>query len=84
MMRRLLDRAHPARIVVAGGDSSGEVTSALDIKALTVAAELSPGATLCRAWSTNRDRDGLEIVLKGGQIGQADFFDLARSGTRAG
>ena len=83
VMKRLLARAHPTRIVVAGGDSSGEVASALDIQALTVTAGLSPGAPLCRAWSTNADRDGLEIVLKGGQIGQADFFGLARSGVRA-
>ena len=79
VMKRLLDRARPTRVVVAGGDSSGEVTSALDIEALTVTAGLSPGAPLCRAWSTNPARDGLEIVLKGGQMGAADFFGLARS-----
>lgn len=83
VMARLLDRARPTRIVVAGGDSSGEVASALHIEALTVAAGLSPGAPLCRAWSTDPRRDGLEIVLKGGQIGQADFFGLARTGVRA-
>lgn len=80
VMKRLLDRASPSRIVIAGGDSSGEVASALEIDALTVSAALSPGAPLCRAWSTNRRRDGLEIVLKGGQIGPADFFGLARGG----
>lgn len=80
VMKRLLDRARPKRIVVAGGDSSGEVASALDIDALTVSAALSPGAPLCRAWSMNPARDGLEIVLKGGQIGPPDFFGLARSG----
>jgi uncharacterized protein YgbK (DUF1537 family) len=84
VMKRLLDRAHPSRIVVAGGDSSGEVASALDIEALTVAAGLSPGAPLCRAWSNNPNRDGLEIVLKGGQIGPADFFGLARNGDQGG
>ena len=78
VVKRLLERARPTRVVVAGGDSSGEVASALDIEALTVSAGLSAGAPLCRAWSTNPDRDGLEIVLKGGQIGQADFFGLAR------
>jgi len=70
------------RIVIAGGDSSGEVAIALDIDALTVIAGLSPGAPLCRAWSTNADRDGLEIVLKGGQMGRDDFFGLARGGVR--
>lgn len=78
VMKRLVDRAHPTRIVIAGGDSSGEVASVLDIQALTVTAGLSPGAPLCRAWSADPDRDGLEIVLKGGQIGKEDFFGRAR------
>jgi len=82
VMKRLLDRTRLDRIVIAGGDSSGEVAIALDIDALTVIAGLSPGAPLCRAWSTNADRDGLEIVLKGGQIGRDDFFGLARGGVR--
>jgi hypothetical protein len=53
------------RIAIAGGDSSGEVASALDIAALSVCAGLAPGAPLCRAWSDIRRRDGLELVLKG-------------------
>jgi 3-oxoisoapionate kinase len=84
VMRRLLDRAAPKRVVVAGGDSSGEVASALDILALTVTAGLAPGAPLCRAWSDLPARDGLEIVLKGGQLGGADFFGRVRSGGAAG
>jgi 3-oxoisoapionate kinase len=79
-MRRVLDRAKPSRIVVAGGDSAGEVASALGIEALTVVAGIAPGAPLCRAWSPLPSRDGLEIVLKGGQMGSADFFGLARDG----
>ena len=78
VMRRLLDSTPLQRVVVAGGDSSGEVASALDIEALTVSAGLAPGAPLCRAWSSVPRRDGLEIVLKGGQIGGADFFGRAR------
>jgi uncharacterized protein YgbK (DUF1537 family) len=80
IMRRLLDRAAPTRVVVAGGDSSGAVASALDIAALSIAAGLSPGAPLCRAWSARPERDGLEIVLKGGQMGGDDFFGRVRAG----
>lgn len=80
VMQRVLDRACPTRIVVAGGDSAGEVASALDIEALTVTGGLAPGAPLCRAWSRNATRDGLELVLKGGQMGAADFFGLVRAG----
>jgi uncharacterized protein YgbK (DUF1537 family) len=80
VMRQLLDRVELSRVVVAGGDSSGEVASTLGIDALSVAAGLAPGAPLCRAWSSSARRDGLEIVLKGGQIGGADFFGTVRTG----
>ncbi|HEV7915011.1 MAG TPA: 3-oxo-isoapionate kinase OiaK [Albitalea sp.] len=80
VMRRLLDRAPLRRVVVAGGDSSGEVASALDVVALTVAAGLAPGAPLCRAWSASPQRDGLELVLKGGQMGAPSFFGAVRAG----
>ena len=81
--RNLLDRV-PAlrRLVVAGGDSSGEVASALGVQALTIAAQLTAGAPLCRATSRDARRDGLEIVLKGGQMGAVDFFGMARDGVR--
>ncbi|WP_349744594.1 3-oxo-isoapionate kinase OiaK [Roseateles cavernae] len=82
LMRRLLDRAPQrlTRIAVAGGDSSGAVASALDIAALSVVAGLAPGAPLCRAWSDHSARDGLEIVLKGGQMGGVDVFADVRRG----
>ncbi|GHC86198.1 type III effector Hrp-dependent outer domain-containing protein [Pseudorhodoferax aquiterrae] len=84
LMRAVLDRVPTLRrIAVAGGDSSGEVAGALGITALTVAAGLAPGAPLCRAWSDLPQRDGLEIVLKGGQMGGADFFARVRDGTVA-
>lgn len=81
VMHGLLERA-PAlrRVAVAGGDSSGEVAAALGIQALTVSAGLAPGAPLCRAWSGDPRRDGLEIVLKGGQMGGEDFFVRLRDG----
>ncbi|CDY74779.1 Predicted pyridoxine biosynthesis protein (probably from glycolaldehide) [Caballeronia glathei] len=80
VMRQLLDRVELPRVVVAGGDSSGEVAGALGISALSVAGGLAPGAPLCRAWSALARRDGLEIVLKGGQIGDASFFGAVREG----
>jgi uncharacterized protein YgbK (DUF1537 family) len=80
VMRRLLDTVPLSRVVVAGGDSSGEVASKLGIDALSVAASLVPGAPLCRAWSDQKGRDGLEIVLKGGQMGTASFFGAVRAG----
>jgi uncharacterized protein YgbK (DUF1537 family) len=80
VMRCLLDASSVRRVVVAGGDSSGAVASHLGIQALTVAAGLAPGAPLCRAWSTRASRDGLEIVLKGGQMGAVSFYGDVLSG----
>ena len=80
VMRRLLDRTELRRIVVAGGDSSGAVASHLGVQAFTVAAGMAPGVPLCRAWSDNPRRDGLEIALKGGQLGAVSFYGDVRAG----
>ena len=80
VMRRLLDRTELRRIVVAGGDSSGAVASHLQVQAFTVAAGMAPGVPLCRAWSDNPRRDGLEIALKGGQLGAVSFYGDVRAG----
>ncbi|MDR9835390.1 3-oxo-isoapionate kinase OiaK [Herbaspirillum huttiense] len=82
-MRRLLEASPLQRIAIAGGDSSGEVASALDIAALSVCAGLAPGAPLCRAWSDHPGRDGLELVLKGGQVGARSFFGDVLEGRRS-
>ena len=74
VMRGLVERTTLQRIAIAGGDSSGAVASALDMAALTVSAGLAPGAPLCRIWSDSARMDGVEVVLKGGQMGTVDFF----------
>lgn len=63
------------RVVVAGGDTAGHAVRQLGIESLEVAAPLVPGSPLCRVSSGRASVDGLEIVLKGGQIGRADFFE---------
>ena len=81
VMCALLDRVPTLRrVAVTGGDSSGAVAAALDVQALTLQARLVPGAPLCRAWSGRPGRDGLEVVLKGGQMGGDDFFGQVRDG----
>ncbi len=80
IMRRILDGSSISRVVVAGGDSSGAVGSHLGIRALTLCAGMAPGVPLCRAWSDDPSRDGLEIALKGGQLGGINFYGLIQSG----
>lgn len=75
-------RAHPLqRLVVSGGDTSSLVMQRLSPDALRVAVRLAPGAPLCRAVSPQPHLARLEIALKGGQMGQADYFVRALRGT---
>lgn len=78
-LRKLLDQSGVRRAIVAGGDSSSHAMRELGINALTVAAQLSPGAPLCRAHVPGNQLDGLELVLKGGQMGPENFFELVRN-----
>jgi uncharacterized protein YgbK (DUF1537 family) len=69
------------RVVLCGGDTSSHAVQQLNLAALTFAGPLAPGAPLCRAHAEEAGGfDGLELVLKGGQIGPEDFFGIARVG----
>jgi uncharacterized protein YgbK (DUF1537 family) len=76
--RDLLARTGLRRVVVAGGDTSSYATQELGLYGLEMLAELTPGAPLCRGYSEDPRIDGLEIALKGGQMGKADYFGMAR------
>ena len=80
VMERILEVAPLRRIAVAGGDTSGDVASALDLFALTASAPLAPGSPLCRGWSDRPERSGLELALKGGQVGAPSFFGAVKAG----
>ena len=74
IVRRLLEETGVRRVAVAGGDTSGYVARHLGIFALEMLAPTAPGSPLCRAYSRRACSDGLEIVLKGGQMGGPDYF----------
>ena len=76
--RDLLAQNGLRRVVIAGGDTSSYATQELGLYGLEMLSELTPGAPLCRGYSNDARFDGLEIALKGGQMGKADFFGLAR------
>lgn len=74
ILRDILERSDIKRVCVAGGDTCGYAARQLGIYALQVLTPIAPGAPLCRASADNPRFDGLEIALKGGQNGIADFF----------
>ena len=79
ILRTLVDRMGLRRVAVSGGDTSGRVCEALDIYALKAVSPTIPGAAICRA-KANGPMDGLEIALKGGQMGSPDYFGWVRDG----
>lgn len=70
----------PRRMLIAGGDTSGYATRELGIYALECVSPLAPGAPLCLARSRHAAIDGLELALKGGQVGKADFIVRVKDG----
>lgn len=67
------------RAVISGGDSSGHAMRQLGLSALVAKAPTIPGAALCQAHGDG-PHDGLEIALKGGQMGSQDYFGWIRDG----
>ena len=80
MLRQIITATHVRRVVLAGGDTSSHAVSHLGLYALTWSAATQPGAPLCRAHSDSPELEGLELVLKGGQVGTEDFFERVRTG----
>jgi uncharacterized protein YgbK (DUF1537 family) len=48
---------------------------ALDAWGLSYVADMGAGASLCRVHSDDAALDGMEIMLKGGQMGSEDVFE---------
>lgn len=81
--REILRQRPVDRLLLSGGDTSSQVTQALAPDGLVVAARLTRGAPLCRMVASGQPwLDGLQVALKGGQMGDAGFFETARAGTR--
>jgi uncharacterized protein YgbK (DUF1537 family) len=81
LLRELVRTSGVRRVLIAGGDTATHSVKQLGFDALTFAAPLVPGVPLCRA-SAASQFDGLELALKGGQMGPEDFFANVRDGRR--
>jgi uncharacterized protein YgbK (DUF1537 family) len=68
------------RVGIAGGDTSTRVVQALGLWGLSYRSRPDPGVALCRAHSDDPALDGLELMLKGGQMGAVDLFDRLAAG----
>jgi 3-oxoisoapionate kinase len=80
LLRHLILESRVRRILIAGGDTATHAVNQLGLDALTFAASLAPGVPLCRAPAAGSPLDGIELALKGGQMGSDDFFAHVRDG----
>jgi uncharacterized protein YgbK (DUF1537 family) len=80
VLRELLAAAPVRRVIIAGGDTSGQIAHALEIESMEVAATATRGAPLMNIAAPGSPADGIEMIFKGGQIGAVDFFVRARDG----
>ena len=78
--RQCIEHCGLKRVILAGGDTSSHALGQLDIFALTTRFPLadSPGSPLCLAHSAVSSLDGIEIAMKGGQVGRDDYFTMLR------
>lgn len=81
LVGQLCDVGDIQRVVFAGGDTSSHAMRLIDADALEVVAfDEHQGGHVCRLVASEPALDGLEVVLKGGQIGGNDFFSRVQHG----
>jgi len=85
ILRRLVEEQQLTRAVIAGGDTSSHALRELHVQALTTLLPLpqTPGSPLCTAHGTYTATNGLQIALKGGQVGSDVYFAQIRDGLQA-
>lgn len=79
ILHDLVSKANLKRAIISGGDTSGYAIQKLEIFALTALAPTIPGAAIFLAHA-NGTMDGLQLALKGGQMGSRDYFGWVRDG----
>ncbi|WP_434053699.1 MAG: four-carbon acid sugar kinase family protein [Roseibium sp.] len=80
LLRRLMERTGTRRAVIAGGDTSSHATKELGVCALTALSLITPGASICAAHPADPSNATFEIALKGGQMGERDYFSQVKNG----
>lgn len=66
------------RVIVCGGDTSSRVVRLLGIHSLSIASHLGGNVVLLRAGADDPAIDGVDLLLKGGQVGDDSLFERVR------
>lgn len=68
-----LRNAGMKKLIVAGGETSGAVLSALGVTSLRIGPEIAPGVP----WTVSVEEPAMCLALKSGNFGEEDFFERA-------
>ena len=83
LVAKIRRKTRMQRIIISGGDTSGHAVKAVGVQALSAKAPIAPGAPLCQVHVPTDSRlNGLELALKGGQMGSPSFFVQAKGGRK--
>jgi len=63
------------RLIVCGGDTSSRVVRLLGVESLSISANPWANVVLLQAHAADPVVDGVELLLKGGQVGSVDLFE---------
>lgn len=74
--RGALEQFRVKRLIIAGGDTSSYVARHLGVEAVEMIAPAFSGAPVCRAYAAGSPADGIEVNLKGGQVGDETYFGV--------
>ncbi|MFZ4287786.1 four-carbon acid sugar kinase family protein [Variovorax sp. HJSM1_2] len=74
-LAQVLQASPLRRVGIAGGDTSSLAVQSLDAWGLSHIGQVSADQALCRVHSDNPTLDGMELMLKGGQMGPPDVFE---------
>jgi uncharacterized protein YgbK (DUF1537 family) len=74
LMSRVLQQHPLERVGLAGGDTSSLAVQSWGARALTFSYALSAGVAVCRVHAPGHPTDGVELMLKGGQMGPPSLF----------
>lgn len=80
ILRAVVTSTDIRRVAIAGGDTSGHALAGLGIIALEAEVALTPACGINIARSDDAALDGLEVALKGGQMGPVDYFGMIERG----
>jgi uncharacterized protein YgbK (DUF1537 family) len=80
LLRQVLDAEKLQRVGIAGGDTSSIAVRALGAWGLSYLAPLSAGVSVCRVHADSPQLDGIELMLKGGQMGEINLFEKLLEG----